>query len=96
MFAIIITKELHNVTNMLIFNLSLADITISAIVDTFSVVGGYLKWKLSFIELFIKMCLDNSLKKRLMMVLSGTKTVLNQDAYKTSPDTFFDSSLLFV
>ena len=43
MFAIIITKELHNVTNMLIFNLSLADITISAIVDTFSVVGGYLK-----------------------------------------------------
>jgi hypothetical protein len=37
--AIIITKELHNATNMLIFNLSLADLSISAIVDSFTVLG---------------------------------------------------------
>ena len=41
MLAIIITKDLHNSTNILIFNLSLADFTVSAIVDSFTVVGTY-------------------------------------------------------
>nr|QVK45856.1 G protein-coupled receptor [Proales similis] len=37
--AVICTKELHNPTNMLIFNLALADLTISGFVDSFTVVG---------------------------------------------------------
>ena len=41
MAAIIVTKELHSSTNILIFNLSLADISISAFVDTFTVVGKF-------------------------------------------------------
>ena len=39
MTAIIITKELHNPTSMLIFNLSLADISVSALVDGLTIVG---------------------------------------------------------
>jgi hypothetical protein len=37
--AIITTKDLHNATNMIIFNLSLADLLISGFVDSFTIAG---------------------------------------------------------
>ncbi|RNA16468.1 melatonin receptor type 1B-B-like [Brachionus plicatilis] len=37
--AVLSTKELHSSTNMLVFNLALADLTISTMVDSFTVVG---------------------------------------------------------
>ena len=39
MIAIIITKSMHDPTNILIFNLSLADFFVSTIIDGFTVVG---------------------------------------------------------
>ncbi|CAF0837503.1 unnamed protein product [Brachionus calyciflorus] len=37
--AVICTKELHSSTNMLVFNLALADLVVSCFVDTFTLVG---------------------------------------------------------
>jgi hypothetical protein len=48
--AVICHKELHTTTNMLIFNLALADLTISGFVDSFSVAGILI---LSFFLLFL-------------------------------------------
>lgn len=49
MGTIIINKELHSATYILMFNLSLADIVISGFVDTFTVVGKTLiLFKLKF------------------------------------------------
>ena len=54
MGTIIINKELHSATYILMFNLSLADIVISGFVDTFTVVGKTLiLYKLNF-QSFIK------------------------------------------
>ena len=38
--SIVVTKELHNMTSLIIANLSLADLVISSITDTFAVAGG--------------------------------------------------------
>ncbi len=38
----IVSKELHSATNMMVFNLALADLTISGFVDTFAVLGVFL------------------------------------------------------
>lgn len=62
MGSIICSKELHTVTNMLIFNLSMADILISGFVDIFSVIGILLgrKWfsdKTQFCEFIAAVCL---------------------------------------
>jgi hypothetical protein len=37
--TIVVTKELHNITNMFIFNLSIADLIISGFVGSFAVIG---------------------------------------------------------
>ena len=39
MGAIIVTKELHTVSNMFVFNLAISDILISGIVESFTSVG---------------------------------------------------------
>ncbi len=39
MGAIVITKELHSVSNIFVFNLALSDLLISAIVDSFTTIG---------------------------------------------------------
>lgn len=40
MGAIICTKELHTVSNMFVFNLAIADLFISGLVDSFTAVGN--------------------------------------------------------
>jgi hypothetical protein len=62
MGAIISTKELHTVMNMLIFNLSISDLIISAIVDLFSVVAvfagkSFFSDKKIFCEFLAAICL---------------------------------------
>lgn len=39
--AIIVTKELHSTSNLIMFNLALADLSISVVVDSLTVVGMY-------------------------------------------------------
>ena len=41
MGAIITTKELHTVSNMIVFNLAIADLMISGLVDSFTAVGKF-------------------------------------------------------
>ena len=45
--AVICNKELHTSTNMLVLNLSLADIIISGFVDSFTVAGSFKIFKKS-------------------------------------------------
>jgi hypothetical protein len=52
--AIICTKELRNSTNMLIFNLALADFLVTAFVDLFTILGLLLL----FLSLFIGFLVD--------------------------------------
>ncbi|CAF0970974.1 unnamed protein product [Brachionus calyciflorus] len=42
MGAIIITKELHNETSILIFNLSLAELVITGFVNLFTILGNFI------------------------------------------------------
>jgi hypothetical protein len=39
--ALIVTKELHNATNIIIANIALADFILSSIVDTLTIAGIY-------------------------------------------------------